>query len=66
MSWQNHDLKARAQVCREISAQFQTDFVDLYGAFGDAPDESLYLPDGLHPNFAGHQHILLTIAKALN
>ena len=65
LSWQNHDLKARAQLCREVSAQFQTDFVDLYKAFGDVPDASLYLLDGLHPNIDGQQQILLTIAWAL-
>ena len=65
MTWRNRDLKRRADILLELSEQYQTDYVDLYSVFGDMPDASLFLPDGLHPNFLGHQHILKEMASAL-
>ncbi|MEQ8671596.1 MAG: GDSL-type esterase/lipase family protein [Aggregatilineales bacterium] len=62
MHWQNRDIKQFSEIVRELSDEFQTKFVDLYSTLGDDPDASLYLADGLHPNFAGHQKILKTIA----
>jgi lysophospholipase L1-like esterase len=39
--------------------------VDTFAAFGQRPDPTLYLPDGLHPNFAGEQLILREVLRAL-
>ncbi len=64
MQWQNDDLKQFGEIIRELSDEFQTRFVDLYSVLGDTPDASLYLADGLHPNFAGHQKILQAIARS--
>lgn len=63
MTWQNSDIKQFGDIMRELSVEHETKFVDLYGKFGDEPNASLYLADGLHPNVDGHQEILKLIAR---
>jgi lysophospholipase L1-like esterase len=66
MTWQNSDIKRFGDIMRELSVEHETTFVDLYGMFGDEPTASLYLADGLHPNFDGHQEILKRIASVFS
>lgn len=63
LTWDNADLKRLAAIVYEVSATHQTRFVDLFSMFGTHPDPGLYLPDGLHPNFAGQKEMLKAIAK---
>jgi lysophospholipase L1-like esterase len=62
LTWSNADLAQLAEIVRDVSATQQTRFVDLFRIFGANPDPTLYLPDGLHPNFAGQKIMLKTIA----
>ncbi|MEO0562843.1 MAG: GDSL-type esterase/lipase family protein, partial [Chloroflexota bacterium] len=62
MTWVNTDLAAFAEVVREIATTHNVPVVDLFAAFGESPSPDLYLLDGLHPNFAGQQEMLKTIA----
>lgn len=65
MTWTNDDLGAFANAVRELSAAHNTGYVDLFTLFGTEPDPSMYVEDGLHPNFAGQQAMLRAIAAAL-
>lgn len=65
MTWDNRNLAACADVVRAIGRDFSAPCVDLFNAFGMNPDPKLFLPDGLHPNFAGQQLILREVLRAL-
>ena len=61
LAWSNADLDAVADYVRG-----QADpVVDLQAVFGDAPDPSLLLPDGLHPSLAGQKVITRALLETL-
>ena len=62
LTWNNADLQRLAEIVHEVSDAYQTQFVDLFSVFGANPNADLYLPDGLHPNFAGQKVMLKAIA----
>ena len=65
MTWDNQNLRACADVVRELAARHVLPFIDLFSALGSSPDPVHYLPDGLHPGPAGHEiiarHVLQTL-----
>lgn len=63
LSWVNDDIRQLSDIVRELSTSQETLFIDLFTPLTDKPDKSFYLPDGLHPNFSGHQEILKIIAN---
>lgn len=63
LAWVNDDIRQLSNVIGDLSAKHETYLIDLFKSLTDTPDKSLYLPDGLHPNFAGHQEILKIIAS---
>jgi lysophospholipase L1-like esterase len=65
MTWDNRNIAACARAVRRIARELGVPFVDTFAAFGQRPDPTLYLPDGLHPNFAGEQLILREVLRAL-
>jgi lysophospholipase L1-like esterase len=65
MTWTNTDLATFADAVRDISTTRSTGFVDLFNRFSARPDASLFLEDGIHPNFYGEQIMLKEIAAAL-
>jgi acyl-CoA thioesterase I len=58
MTWDNADIRGFGAVLKDIAQKRGLSFVDLYSIFGDTPNPSLYLEDGLHPSPAGHELIL--------
>lgn len=65
MAWDNRDIAACAEAIRQLAREFELPCADLYTLFGPEPDPALYLPDGLHPNFAGQQRVLRAVLRAL-
>lgn len=65
MTWDNRDIAACGEAIRGIARELDCPRVDLVSAFGMRPDPALYLPDGLHPNFAGQQLILREVLSTL-
>lgn len=66
MTWSNQHLRVCASVVGEIATRHSLSFVDLVSVLGLNPDPALYLPDGLHPNPAGHQVIVRHVLRVLN
>ena len=61
LAWANADLDAVADHVRGQAGPV----VDLQAAFGDTPDPSLLLPDGLHPSLAGQKVITRALLGTL-
>ncbi len=57
LHWRNANLATYAEIIRNLAVKHNVRVVDLMAAFGLDPDPTLFLPDGLHPNPAGHQII---------
>ncbi|MEA3336034.1 MAG: GDSL-type esterase/lipase family protein [Chloroflexota bacterium] len=57
MTWDNTDLAACAEFVRDLARLRNQLVVDLFAIFGPDPDPDYFLPDGLHPNRAGHEII---------
>lgn len=55
-----YDSKARA-----VAQSESVSFIDINGAFKAAGPNNLLVPDGLHPNEAGHKLIFKTVCSAL-
>lgn len=58
------------EAIREASTIFSVPLIDLFRDSGISPlikeSHDLYIPDGVHPNEAGHQRIARVIASKLN
>ena len=65
MTWSNAVIQTRADVVRDLADHHNLPFVDLMDTFGDNPDPTLYVADGLHPGPAGHVLILEAILRTL-
>ncbi len=62
MMWRNEDLRAIAQVIRQLSDPV----VDLQSAFGMDAYPNLLLADGLHPSLAGQKRIVTALVERLS
>ena len=62
-------LKAYVDVIREMAEFYSLPVLDLYAASGIQPNvpamQTRYMPDGLHPNDAGHAMLAEMIARKL-
>ena len=65
MTWSNQDLAARADAIRSLGQAHGLPVVDIFQIFGLHPAPDLFLPDGLHPNLAGHRMIARQVLPAL-
>jgi acyl-CoA thioesterase I len=65
MTWDNADIRGFGAVLQDIAQKRGLTFVDLYSIFGDTPNPTLYLEDGLHPSPAGHELMLSRLLMAL-
>lgn len=65
MTWDNRHIAACADEIRALGREFELPCVDLMRVFGINPDPALYLPDGLHPNFAGQQLIVREVLRTV-
>ncbi len=65
MTWDNADLRGFGVVLQEIAQKHGLTLVDFYSVFGDMPDPTLYLEDGLHPSPAGHELMVSTLLMTL-
>lgn len=63
--WENDDLRECSSIAAEVAAERGLPFVDHMAALGPAPDASLYLADGLHPNPDGHTVMLRAMLAAV-
>lgn len=65
----NLPLKAYVDVIREMAEAYSLPVLDLYAVSGMQPNipiiQERFMPDGLHPNDAGHARLADLIAKAL-
>lgn len=61
------DLKAYVEIIREVAEYYSLPVLDLYKESGLQPKvpviKQKYIPDGLHPNDAGHEILARKIAK---
>lgn len=64
MTWDNNNLRAFAEIVRQIGVRQELPVVDLMALYGPDPDPALYL-DGLHPAPAGHRLILQAVLNLL-
>lgn len=62
MMWRNTNVQALAAHLRGRPEPV----ADVMAAFGDAPDASLFLADGLHPALAGQTLIARTVVERLS
>jgi acyl-CoA thioesterase I len=62
MMWRNQDLRAIAQLIRQLPDPV----VDLQAALGFGADPGLLLPDGLHPSLAGQKRIVSALIEQLS
>ena len=64
------DLDPRIQVVRQLAIDYHAILVPLDGIFAQAAaarcDPAFWLPDGVHPSFAGHALIAQEWLKAVN
>lgn len=64
-----HTLKDYVDAIKEVCARWSVPVIDLYSMSGLHPyiaaHKSTYMPDGLHPNKAGHEKMAYLIAKWL-
>ena len=62
-------LKAYVDVIREMAEVYSLPVLDLYANSGMQPNvpviQERYMPDGLHPNDAGHARLAKMVQKAL-
>ena len=62
-------LKVYVDAIREVTACYSIPIIDLYATRGLQPNVDIikekYVPDGLHPNDAGHEILAEVIANAL-
>jgi acyl-CoA thioesterase I len=65
MTWDNADIRGFGAVLQDIAQKRGLTFVDFYSIFGDTPNPTLYLEDGLHPNPAGHELMLSRLLLTL-
>ena len=65
MAWSNQDLAARADAVRSLGQAHGLPSSHLFQIFGLDPAPDLFLPDGLHPNLAGHRMIARQVLPAL-
>jgi lysophospholipase L1-like esterase len=65
ITWRNEDLTGRGEVIAQIARSTGLEWVDLRGCLGQPPDVALFCPDGLHPNAAGEQQMLVHIIRSL-
>ena len=56
-----NDLKRYVNIIREVAEYYSLPVLDLFATSGIQPDikeiQDAYVPDGLHPNDAGHRFI---------
>jgi lysophospholipase L1-like esterase len=65
MTWDNADIRAFGKVLQDIAQKRGLIFVDFYSIFGDTPNPTLYLEDGLHPSPSGHELMLSRLLMTL-
>ena len=62
-------LKVYVNAIREVAAYYSIPVIDLYATSSLQPNVEVikekYVPDGLHPNDAGHEVLAEVIANAL-
>ena len=62
-------LKDYVNIIKEVAEYYGIPVLDLYATFGVSPkipaQKELYMPDGLHPNDAGHQKLAEILAAFL-
>ncbi len=65
----SHPLIDYVNAIREVAEYYSLPIIDLYKISGLQPNvkviQELYVPDGLHPNDAGHEKMAEVIANAL-
>jgi lysophospholipase L1-like esterase len=66
MTWDNADIRGFGAVLKDIAQKRGLSFVDLYSIFGDTPNKTLYLEDGLHPSPEGHELMLSKLLLTLH
>ncbi len=65
ITWLNTELTALGDVIAQIASSTGVEWVDLRACLGQPPDVALFCPDGLHPNVAGEQQMLMQIIRSL-
>jgi len=63
------DLKTYVAIIREVAEYYSLPVIDLYANSGIQPKVDImrekFMPDGLHPNDAGHERIAHVIGNFL-
>jgi lysophospholipase L1-like esterase len=62
------DLDPKIAVCRELAAEFETEYIPLDGALNAAAlvtGPAYWAPDGVHPSLAGHGFIAELLTRQL-
>ncbi|OHB76234.1 MAG: hypothetical protein A2Z34_04530 [Planctomycetes bacterium RBG_16_59_8] len=65
MTWTDEDFRECADAVLSVARDRGIPAIDLLTPFGKKPDESLVLPDGLHPSPKGHRIVIDRILRGL-
>jgi lysophospholipase L1-like esterase len=68
-SWEGRPLRDYVQIIRQVAEYYAIPVLDLYASSGLQPEVEVlrtrYMPDGLHPNDAGHVLLARKIGRFL-